>query len=144
MYNEKTTKEQRDDTNNNDNNDNNISSSNNACTREKITPGKFYQDNIGMITQTIRESIESYSNTGISDDVIIKAMEESVKSGARNMRYAEKILDRCMNKSINTLDQYEAEALEYQRKKEEQTKSKSKAGGSILDKKLKEVEGEND
>lgn len=83
--------------------------------KEKII--NFYNNNFGLITPYVAENIFTYLNDGLDEDLIIKAMEESIANNVRRWNYVKTILNDCINNNITTVKQYEAKQIEYKNKK---------------------------
>ncbi len=75
-----------------------------------------YEENIGMLTPTVRDCLISWQDT-FCDDVLCLAIAESAKSGARSVRYVEKILINWESGGVKTADQARALVRDYQEKK---------------------------
>lgn len=85
----------------------NITSINNKEKEEGIVKIiDFYENNITLITDFVKQEIESFIDDGISDDLIIEAMKEAVSRNKRNWKYVKSILNNCYNNNIKTVQQY--------------------------------------
>jgi len=79
---------------------------------------QFFTDNIGVISPTIVTEAETYiTDDSLPDELVVLALKHSVDSGAKNWKYAKKILDSWLEKGIRTVGQAEAEAVEFGNKK---------------------------
>ncbi|MCI8486893.1 MAG: DnaD domain protein [Clostridia bacterium] len=83
--------------------------------KEKII--NFYNNNFGLITPYVAENIFTYLNDGLDEDLIIKAMEESIANNVRRWNYVKTILNDCINNNIKTAEEYEAKQREYKNQK---------------------------
>lgn len=77
---------------------------------------QVYEDNIGLITQTVIEDINSFLDDGIEDELITEAIKEAVFNNVRNWSYARKIISDCLVNNIKTKEQFEARKIERQTK----------------------------
>lgn len=66
-----------------------------------------YENEIGMITATIYDSIKFYIEQGVQPELIIKSIQIAVKNNKRRFSYCEGILNNWMKEGIKTLRQYE-------------------------------------
>lgn len=71
-----------------------------------------YESNIGLITPMIVEAIDSYE---LSDEVVIEAVKEAVKSGVRMPKYICRILEDFKANNIKTKADVEARRIERSR-----------------------------
>ena len=71
-----------------------------------------YESNIGLVTPMIVEEIESYE---LSDEVVIEAIKEAVKSGVRMPRYICRILEDFKANNVKTKADVEARRIERSR-----------------------------
>jgi len=71
-----------------------------------------YESNIGLITPMIVEAIDSYE---LSDEVVIEAIKEAVKSGVRMPKYICRILEDFKANNIRTKADVEARRIERSR-----------------------------
>lgn len=83
--------------------------------KEKII--NFYNNNFGLITPYVAENILTYLEDGLQEELIIKAMEESIANNVRRWNYVKTILNDCINNNIKTVEQYEVKQREYKNKK---------------------------
>lgn len=108
----RTEREQNANNNNKYNNTNNIDDDDNACVREVFN---FYQNNVGLLTAFQIESINSYLDDGLTPDLIVEAMKNSL--GADNVwQYLNAALNNCVSQNIKTLEQYNAKKVERKNK----------------------------
>lgn len=70
-----------------------------------------YENEVGLISPTIKETFESYQ-TEITAELMILAIKTAVKSNARRLSYIEGILKNWVNDSIHTVDELKAKELE--------------------------------
>lgn len=73
----------------------------------------FYQNNIGMIRPNIAEEILDYIND-FGDEVVIESLNRSIARNKPNWGYARSILNSWHNKNIKTMEQIQAEDVEFQ------------------------------
>ena len=71
-----------------------------------------YESNIGLITPMVVEAIDSYE---LSDEVVIEAIKEAVKSGVRMPKYICRILEDFKANNIKTKADVEARRIERNR-----------------------------
>jgi DnaD/phage-associated family protein len=69
-------------------------------------PEKVFQDNIGMLTPIIFESISHWIDDGIEPELISLYIETAVKRGKRNWAYIEKMIRGNYEDGIKTVEQY--------------------------------------
>lgn len=79
--------------------------------KQKDVVVDFYNNNIGLITEYISENIEEYRKE-LTDELIIKVMQEAVSNNARTWKYVDVILKSCENKKIKTVEQFELAQVE--------------------------------
>lgn len=106
-----TTKEQQNNTNKNDKNDKNIIISE--------APEKFFNDNFGMITPMVAQSIAHWIDDGVEEALIIELMKLSISMNIRNWAYVNKAIKNNFDINIKTLEQYQAHEAERKRSKEQ-------------------------
>ena len=71
---------------------------------------KEYQNKINATCSPLEiEKLSSYIDDGLEDELIVEAIHEAVLSNVRNYKYISKILDRCLDKGIKTVEQFRAE-----------------------------------
>lgn len=97
--------------------DNNINIIINKKEEEKEKIINFYNNNFGLITPYVAENIFTYLEDGLQEDLIIKAMEESIANNVRRWNYVKAILDDCLNNNIQTAEMYIAKQKEYKNQK---------------------------
>jgi DnaD/phage-associated family protein len=68
-----------------------------------------YESNIGLITPMVIEEVESYE---LSDEVVIEAIKEAVRSGVRMPKYICRILEDFKANNIKTRADVEARRIE--------------------------------
>lgn len=83
----------------------------------------FYNNNIGLITPYTAEMLQDYINNGMSEDVIIFAMQEAIKQAKPTMSYINGILKNWKQQNIKTLVQAQKLTEDFQKnKKNKETK----------------------
>lgn len=83
----------------------------------------FYQNNIGMIRPMITEEmLDSINDFG--DEMVIESLKRAIASNKANWGYAKAILRAWHQKGIKTMEQADAEAVEFQ------NQQKSRFGGN--------------
>lgn len=75
---------------------------------------RFYQDNFGVESPFIAENIEYWAKD-LNTELVLEAMKRASLSN-KPFRYAEAIMDKWYKNNIRTLEQVEAEDLQFQRK----------------------------
>ena len=70
-----------------------------------------YENEIGLLSPTVKETFESYQ-TEITVELMILAIKTAVKSNARRLNYIEGILRNWVNDSIHTVDELKAKEIE--------------------------------
>lgn len=90
---------------------------------KKSTCFRFYEENIGMITSIITESINSYLDDGIEENLICKAIEIATEQNKRSWSYCKAILERCIKENIYTLTDFTSKQLEHSKAKVQATQS---------------------
>lgn len=70
-----------------------------------------YENEIGLISPTIKETFESYQQD-ISYELMMLAIKTAVKSNARRLNYVEGILRNWVNDSIHTVEELKAKEIE--------------------------------
>lgn len=81
------------------------------------TPESTYQENIGLITPIIAESISHWLKDGIEESLINRYIEVACKRNKRNWAYIEKMIQGNAEDGIKTLQQYDALNLSNQQDK---------------------------
>jgi len=84
---------------------------------------QFYQENLGLISPFQTEILNSYIDDGLSPEVIIEAMKDSIGTDNK-WKYLNSILNRCIEQQIYTFEQYEAAKVEHENKKNGTPRSK--------------------
>ena len=79
-------------------------------------PIQFYQNNIGAIRPKISEEIANWSED-LGEPLILEAMRRSLDRNKPTWGYVKSILQSWINKGIRTIEQAEAEEVEYKNKK---------------------------
>ncbi|MGP4070636.1 DnaD domain-containing protein [Halobacillus sp. B29] len=77
---------------------------------------QFYQNNFGDIRPKISEEIVSWSED-LGEPLILEAMRRSLDRNKPSWGYVKSILQSWINKGIRTIEQAEAEEVEYKNKK---------------------------
>ncbi|MBX0358942.1 Lin1244/Lin1753 domain-containing protein [Halobacillus sp. Nhm2S1] len=85
----------------------------------------FYQQNFGLLRPNMSEKILAWIED-LCDGMVIKAMEKTLEQNKSNWAYTESILKNWSSKGITTLEQVEAEDVQFQN----QNKSKSNGNKS--------------
>jgi phage replication O-like protein O len=91
-----------------------------------INAHKFYQDNFGLITPFISESMNNWLDDGVDEALIVKLMQEALSRNVRNWAYVNKAISTNFDKDIKTFEQYEASQFERQ-ERTRKAKAKPKA-----------------
>ncbi len=113
----KTPPRQNEATNNNKDLNNNNSINSSSSTHQ------FYEQNFGMLTPFITESIEHWIND-LNDELVIESMKRALKQG-KKFNYAEGILKDWYKNNIRTLNDVEAEKNEFAEKRKPKKKNNS-------------------
>ena len=88
---------------------------------------KFYMENINpLITAHEVEILQSYSSD-MTEDLIIRAIQEAIEHKAMNMKYIKSILDRYIRENIKTVEQIEYKNAIEQRNSKTQETAKEEA-----------------
>ncbi|MEG0357604.1 MAG: DnaD domain protein, partial [Christensenellaceae bacterium] len=77
----------------------------------------FYFQNIGGVAPATATEICSFIDDGISDEMILYALQKAVDANAKNWKYAKAIINSWVNKGLNTLEQVKAEDVEFKNRK---------------------------
>ncbi|MCP3032600.1 DnaD domain protein [Halobacillus sp. A1] len=77
---------------------------------------EFYQNNFGSIRPQISEEITTWSED-LGDPLVVEAMKRSLDRNKPTWGYVKSILKAWRNKGIETIEQAEAEEVEYKNKK---------------------------
>ena len=95
-----------------------ISAREDAPQKQQRSYLQFYSENIGVITpSTVKEAESFIEEDGMEDAVIVMALKESVDSGAKNWRYAKKVLSSWLEAGIKTADRAKARLVEYENRR---------------------------
>lgn len=73
----------------------------------------FYQNNIGMLRPIISEEILDWIND-LGDEMVIESLKRAIGSNKANWGYAKAILKSWHQKGIKTVEQADAESIEFQ------------------------------
>ncbi|MEC3884603.1 Lin1244/Lin1753 domain-containing protein [Halobacillus sp. HZG1] len=73
----------------------------------------FYQQNFGLLRPNMSEKILAWIED-LGDAMVIKAMEKTLEQNKSNWAYTESILKNWSSKGITTLEQVEAEGVQFQ------------------------------
>ena len=73
----------------------------------------FYQNNIGLIRPIISEEILDWIND-LGDELVIESLKRAIASNKANWGYAKAILRSWHQKGIKTIEQADAESVEFQ------------------------------
>lgn len=65
---------------------------------------KYYQSKIGLPSPNCIETIKSYLDDGVAEDVVIKAIDEALNANVRNWNYISKVLVNWFAANVKTLD----------------------------------------
>ncbi|MGI8314910.1 DnaD domain-containing protein [Halobacillus mangrovi] len=76
---------------------------------------QFYQNNIGIIRPQLSEEIKSWSKY-LGDSLVVEAMKRSLDRNKPSWGYVKSILQSWIGKGIRTLEQANAEEVEYKNK----------------------------
>lgn len=74
---------------------------------------RFYTANFGVLTPFIVQEAESFVEDGLSDDLIVMALEKAVRNNKRYWSYAKGILNRWLEAGIDTPEKAQAEQVEF-------------------------------
>lgn len=85
----------------------------------------FFNNNFHMITMFELETLNSFKNDGMEDEVIKLAMEKAVENNVRTINYVKAILQKWLEKNIKTVEAVNAADKEFKRNKVNPGKSKS-------------------
>lgn len=85
----------------------------------------YYENFIGIMNSTTYQTIESYLQDGMTEELIKLAIDKAVDNGARKWSYVRAILNNWNSSNIKTVSDYEKE---------------EKPGKSVLDKWAEEME----
>jgi len=100
-----------------------------------MTPEKFFNSNLGLITPFIAEAISHWISDGVEPELIVRCMEIAVSRGVRTWAYINTIIRNNFDKNIKTLEQYESSQVE-------RTYKKKKSKFELLDEMVDELERE--
>lgn len=78
---------------------------------------RFYTANFGVLTPFVSQEAESFLDDGMTDELIVMALERAVENNARNWSYAKSILNRWLENGIDTPEKARAEQVEYQNRR---------------------------
>ena len=82
----------------------------------------YFENKIGMLSSNAISGLGGYLDLGLSNDVIIKAIDESLDNNARSCNYIDKVLHTWSIAGIKTVDdlaRFKADRLSKQKKKPE-------------------------
>jgi len=77
---------------------------------------QFYEENIGLISSYQAQSLNSYLDDGLSPELVIEAMKDSLGSDNK-WKYLTAILNNCIEQKVYTLEQYNAAKTEHENRK---------------------------
>ena len=105
-------------TNNNDNNYNNINNDNNSS---GSTPNyiEFFNRNFHLINSYEVNILNSFIKDGLSEEVILLALEEAIGNNVRTIKYVKSILQNWLEKNIKNIEDVKAEQEKFKRETEE-------------------------
>lgn len=78
---------------------------------------RFYTANFGVLTPFVSQEAEGFLDDGMTDELIVMALERAVEKNARNWSYAKSILNRWLENGIDTPEKARAEQVEYQNRR---------------------------
>ena len=78
---------------------------------------KFYNENFELITRHVSEEIGTFLDDGLADNLIVRAMQEAINNGAKSWAYVKKILNRCFDKGIKTVEAFETDKKNFEANK---------------------------
>ena len=87
-----------------------VEEENTAAAISKIK--QVYEKNIGLITPTVVDDINSFLDDGIEDELVTEAIREAVFNNARNWSYARATISDCLINGIKTKEQFKARKIE--------------------------------
>lgn len=93
----------------------NIKSSSSTAAKKSYID--FFENNFHMPSSYEIGILNSFLHDGISEDLIIMAMERAVESNVRNIKYVKAILQKWLENNITTPEAVKAEQLEFERNK---------------------------
>jgi len=88
--------------------------------KDKPNALTFYENNFGMLTPYIAEQVIAWCED-LNDEIVIAAMQVTLKNGSNNFRYAETILREWSSKKLVSLDQVRAYELQKRASKKTNT-----------------------
>lgn len=74
---------------------------------------RFYTANFGVLTPFISQEAESFLDDGMTDELIVMALEKAVGNNKRYWSYAKGILNRWLEAGIDTPEKARAERVEF-------------------------------
>lgn len=81
------------------------------------TAVKHYEQNIGLISPSTFEQMNSFLDDGIQEDLVIKAIDVACSQNVRKWSYIKAILQNCLGESVYSKAQFEAKETEFQNQK---------------------------
>lgn len=114
--------EQEQNENNNKNVKNDLKDSTTAAENDAIV---FYQNNIGMIRPIIAEEMIDWIDD-FGDEMVIEALNKSIAQNKANWGYAKAILKSWHDKGIKTVEQANAEEIEFKNRQQSRFRPQQK------------------
>lgn len=85
--------------------------------------GVMIENAFGRLASPVEaQTLQTYIDDGMESALVNKALEESAISGVRTMKYVKKILNRCIEENILTLDRYLIAQEDFKAKKSKSTR----------------------
>lgn len=91
----------------------------------------FYQNNFGLISPAISEHILSWIND-MGDEMVIEALDRALKRNKPSWGYAERILKDWARKGIATIQQAEAEEIQFQNQMRNKRYTNNQAKSNVV------------
>jgi DnaD/phage-associated family protein len=76
----------------------------------------FYNNNYGMITPFVAESINSFLDDGVEEDLMLRYLEIGVENNKKSWGYVKAVAQNNLELNIKTLEQFNAKEVERQNK----------------------------
>ena len=84
--------------------------------------GVMIENAFGRLASPVEaQTLQTYIDDGMESELINKALEEASINGVRTMKYVKKILNRCIEENILTLDRYLIAQEDFKSKKSKST-----------------------
>lgn len=86
----------------------------------KNDPIHFYQENFGMVTSYVTEDLLNWIED-LGDELVLEAMKRAIERNKKNWGYVKSILRSWLKKNITTIEQVEAEDVEFQNQRSQRS-----------------------